>query len=71
MKVGLLCSGTTCARIIRAPENIPAAPTPAIARPTIRPILDGVTPQMKDPNSNILIDVMKTYLMGKVEYNLP
>jgi hypothetical protein len=71
MKVGLLCSGTTCARMIRAPENMPAAPIPAIARPTISPILDGVTPQTKDPNSNMLIDVMKTYLIEKVEYSLP
>ena len=71
MKVGLLCSGTVCARIISAPENKPAAPTPAIARPTMRPMLEGVKPQRSDPASNMLIEEIKTYLIEKVEYSLP
>jgi hypothetical protein len=71
MNVGLLCKGTTCARIISAPENKPAAPTPAIARPTMRPMLEGVTPQRSEPASKMLMDVIKTYLIEKVEYSLP
>lgn len=71
MKVGLLCSGTTCARIINAPENKPAAPKPAIARPTMRPMLEGVTPHTKEPSSNMPMEQRKTYLIEKVEYNLP
>ena len=71
IKVGLLCSGTTCARMIRAPENKPAAPTPAMARPTMSPMLDGVTPQRSDPSSKMLMDVIKTYLIENVEYSLP
>jgi hypothetical protein len=66
-KVGLLWSGTMCARIIKAPENKPAAPTPAIARPTMRPILDGVAPHINDPSSKIAIEDRKTYLMENVE----
>jgi hypothetical protein len=57
--------------MINAPENKPAAPKPAIARPTMSPILDGVAPQMRDPSSNMLMDEMKTYLIENVEYNLP
>ena len=67
INVGRLWSGTTCARIIKAPENKPAAPDPAIARPTMRPILDGVTPQIRDPSSKIAIEHKKTYLMENVE----
>jgi hypothetical protein len=35
-----------------APEKIPATPMPAMARPTIRTVLDGATAQMREPSSN-------------------
>jgi hypothetical protein len=38
--------------ITMAPEKIPATPMPAMARPTIRTVLDGATAQMREPTSN-------------------
>jgi hypothetical protein len=40
------------------PLAIPAAPTPAIALPTIRVALFFATAQINDPNSKINIDIM-------------
>jgi hypothetical protein len=36
-----------------APEKIPAAPTPATARPRISAVLLGATPQIKEPISKM------------------
>jgi len=51
--------------ITRAPEKIPAEPTPAIARPTINAADDGAAPQTADPTSKIKIDTKYTVLMEK------
>ena len=51
--------------MMRAPENIPAAPRPATARPTIKAVELGETPQMRDPISKIAMPVRKTHLMLK------
>lgn len=32
------------------PENMPELPRPAIARPTIRTVEEGATPQIKEPS---------------------
>jgi hypothetical protein len=41
--------------MIKAPENIPALPIPAIALPMIRAVEFGAIPQTKDPTSKINI----------------
>jgi hypothetical protein len=53
--IGRFVSGTVFATIMRAPEKIPALPSPAMARPTIRAVEFGATPQIKDPSSNTRI----------------
>jgi hypothetical protein len=57
--------------IMYAPEEIPALPTPAIARPTINTTLVGATPQMREPTSKIKIEIKKLILRGKYLYALP
>ena len=47
----------------RAPEKIPAEPTPAMARPTIRAAELGAAPQTAEPTSKIPMEVRKTVLM--------
>ena len=44
--IGLLTRGTAYAIMTRAPENIPADPTPATARPMIKATEVGAAPQM-------------------------
>jgi hypothetical protein len=53
VKIGRLCKGTECARMIRPPENIPEQPIPAIALPTISTAELGAIPHTNDPTSNI------------------
>jgi hypothetical protein len=36
-----------------APLKMPAAPTPAMARPTIKVVELGATPQIKEPTSKM------------------
>jgi hypothetical protein len=45
-----------------APEKIPATPIPAMARPTIKTVLDGATAQMSDPISKIKTAIRKPHL---------
>lgn len=45
----------------KAPEKMPATPIPAIARPTIKTELEGATPQIKDPISNMPTAVKKDH----------
>jgi len=61
--IGRLTSGTEYATIMSAPENIPALPTPAMARPTMRAIELGAIPQMRLPNSKMPMAMRKTHLM--------
>jgi len=51
----------------RAPENIPADPMPATARPMIRAIDVGATAQIRDPTSNMAMALRYTHLMLKKE----
>jgi hypothetical protein len=46
------------------PENSPAEPSPAIARPRIKPMEFGVAPQRSDPTSKMVIEERKTHLIG-------
>jgi hypothetical protein len=41
------------AKMVSAPLVIPAAPSPAIALPTISMVEDRATPQITEPNSKI------------------
>jgi hypothetical protein len=43
------------------PENIPADPKPATARPTIRAVEVGAAPQTKEPISKIPKAIKKTH----------
>jgi len=54
MKIGRFSRGTVLERIKIAPVNTPAAPSPAIARPTIKAVDVGATPQISDPISKIV-----------------
>lgn len=60
--IGLLWRGTVCAIVTRAPVKIPALPNPAMARPIIKTVEDGATPQIKDPTSNTNNADRKTHL---------
>jgi hypothetical protein len=59
---GLLGKGTVMEIITRAPEKIPATPIPAIARPTIKTVLEGATAQIKLPISKIRTATKKAHL---------
>lgn len=56
---------------MKAPLPIPAAPTPAMARPIIRATEVGATPQIKLPTSNINIQARKVIFRGKYLYTFP
>jgi hypothetical protein len=55
--IGRFARGTEYATMIRAPENRPAEPSPAIARPMINAIEFGAIPHIKLPSSKIPIAV--------------
>lgn len=55
--------GTVYAIITKAPENNPAEPTPAIARPTMSVTEFGAAPQMADPISKIPIEIKNVHLI--------
>lgn len=61
--MGLLASGTICAIITVAPENMPADPIPAIARPTMKASELGAPPQTADPTSKMRIAIRKMVLV--------
>ncbi len=50
---------------------MPAPPAPAIARPTIRAVLFGATPQMRLPSSKMKTANRKDHLRLKYLYALP
>lgn len=50
---------------------MPAAPAPAIARPTINVVLSFATAQIKDPISKMKIDSRYVYFSEKNLYPLP
>jgi hypothetical protein len=65
--IGRFWRGTEYATMIRAPEKTPALPTPAMARPTIKALLLGATPQTREPISKMEMASRKMYLMEKNE----
>lgn len=62
---------TLKAMIEYAPAAIPAAPTPAIALPTMKAVLLGATPQMSDPISKTAMASRNTSLRSKYLYPFP
>lgn len=50
-------------RMTVAPENIPVAPMPATARPTMNTVEFGAAPQMAEPTSKTTTAVRKTVLV--------
>ena len=59
--IGLFAKGTVLEMITRAPEKMPATPIPAIARPTIKTVLEGATPQISDPISKMVTAAKKDH----------
>ena len=59
---GRLGRGTVIEMITKAPEKIPATPIPAMARPTIKAVLVGATPQIKEPTSKRVMATKKAHL---------
>lgn len=55
MNIGLLFGDAENPIMVYEPEPMPAAPTPAIARPTISAMLLGATPQTREPTSKMKI----------------
>jgi hypothetical protein len=53
MYVGRCLRGTVTEMIKIAPEKIPAAPTPATARPMMSAVEFGATPQINEPISKM------------------
>lgn len=68
---GRLCKGTTGINMLKAPCSIPALPSPAIARPTIRLMELGAAPQIAEPTSKIPMKVIKVHFTSYKVYNLP
>lgn len=63
--MGRFSSETMLEEIRIAPLKIPAAPSPAIARPTISAVEVGAAPQIALPISKIKRPVKKTHLREK------
>jgi hypothetical protein len=49
--IGRFASGIVCTMMTMVPENRPAEPRPAMARPTMRAFEVGAEPQIADPIS--------------------
>ena len=59
------------ATMLVPPTDMPAPPTPAMARPTIRAVLFGAMPQIRLPTSKINTEMMKVILRSKYLKALP
>lgn len=53
------------------PENKPALPIPATARPMMKAVEDGAMAETKLPSSKSAIAPRNEYLMSKIRYILP
>ena len=62
--MGLLRRGTSGSMIMADPEKMPAAPRPAIARPTMKAIELGAAPQTAEPISKMIMENRKTCFVG-------
>lgn len=71
VKVALFLGSAAKAIIVYAPDPTPAAPTPAMARPTIRTGEFGATPQIKLPSSKMKMAIRKLIFSGKYLYTFP
>lgn len=71
MKIGLFWGGAQNAARVKDPVFTPAAPKPAIARPTIRATEEGATPQIKLPTSRRKIASRNVIFRLKKRYALP
>ena len=67
--IGLSRKGATIAVMVVAPVKIPAAPRPAIARPTMKDDEDGAAPHIADPISKISSARRKTHFTLKARKN--
>lgn len=63
VKIGRLRRGTSGSMTIIPPENMPADPKPAMARPIMKAIELGAAPQSADPTSKITIESRKTHFV--------
>ena len=61
-----LCSGVNSATISIALEKMPAAPTPAMARPRINTFMEGETPHTREPTSKMKTANIMTCFEGKI-----
>lgn len=68
---GLLRSGNVYEKITMAPENRPAVPTPAKARPTMKALELGARAHTRLPSSKMPTAERKVHLMSKILYILP
>ena len=59
----LFLNGVIFAMMMKQPENIPAPPIPAIARPIINAMEVGAAPQMALPTSNMKIEDRNVHLV--------
>jgi hypothetical protein len=57
--------------MVRHPEKIPPAPRPAIALPTMKTVLFGATPQIREPSSKIDTAARNIAFKLKFWYILP
>lgn len=55
----------------RAPIEIPVAPSPAMARPTMRQSEFGAAAHNMEPTSKMAMDVMKVHLILYLVYSFP
>ena len=65
VNIGLRLGAAEYAISVYAPEPMPAAPTPAMARPTMRASEFGATPQIRLPTSKMKIERRKVIFRGK------
>jgi hypothetical protein len=65
VNIGRLFGPAEKAMIVYTPEPMPAAPRPAMARPTMSTVLLGATPQMREPSSKINMEIRKLIFSGK------
>jgi hypothetical protein len=63
--IGRIDIGATCTTAVVAPVKRPAAPRPAIARPTMKADDVGAAPQATEPISKITNAVRNTHLTLK------
>ena len=64
-------SGVTMARMDKEPENIPAPPVPAIARPRMNMLELIAAPHRSEPRRKMPMKIKKVHLSEKLVYSFP